>query len=287
MNSFEPQRIDFPVSDKIVIRADARGDPTRPAVLLAHGGGQTRHAWADTASALAQAGWYAVSIDLRGHGESDWAPDGDYMLAAFANDLRKVAAALPNRPAVVGASLGGMAAMIAEGETEGGIFSAVVLVDITPRIQMQGVERILAFMTAHLDNGFASIEEAGKAVAAYMRHRSAPDNLDGLRKNLRLGADGRFRWHWDPAFLRRDRTSSETEIQRLHAAARRIKAPCLLLRGGSSDLVSEEDARDFLRMVPHAEYQDVSGAGHMVVGDKNDIFVTAILEFLAKRRGTA
>jgi len=274
-----PRPIEFRVSENEVLRADALGDPARPAVLLAHGGGQTRYAWAGAAAALAEAGRYAVALDLRGHGESDWAADGDYTLAAFADDFRQIAATL-NRPAMVGASLGGFAAMLAEGEAPGGLFSALVLVDIAPRIQTEGAERIVAFMNAHLEDGFASVEEAGQAVAAYLPHRAARSNVEGLRKNLRLGPDGRYRWHWDPAFLRRDRTSFESEVPRVHAAARQIKTPTLLLRGSRSDLVSPEDAQHFLTVVPHAQYRDVSGAGHMVAGDKNDLFIAAMLEFL-------
>jgi non-heme chloroperoxidase len=273
-------RVELRGDGDVVLVGDAHGDSAAPPVVLLHGGGQTRHAWGGTAAALARRGWYALALDLRGHGESTWAPDGDYTLDAFTADLRAVAAALGRRPAVVGASLGGFAALLAEGETPG-VAAAIVLVDIAPRTQPAGVERIVAFMTANPD-GFASLEEAADAVAGYVQHRPRPKDLAGLRKNLRLGADGRYRWHWDPRMMSGERRiNARSDPDRLEHAARALRVPTLLVRGRMSDVVSEEDARAFLAVVPHARYADVSGAGHMVAGDRNDRFTAAVVEFLA------
>ena len=276
----EARRVSFDVGP-LVIAGDAYGDPTAPPVLLLHGGGQTRHAWGGTAAALADAGRHAVSIDLRGHGDSGWAPDADYSVDAFARDLCAIARQLPARPAVVGASLGGLAALVAQGEMPDPPASAVVLVDIAPRVDPVGVTRIVEFMRAAPD-GFASLEEAADAVASYVPHRPRPRDLNGLRKNLRQGADGRYRWHWDPRFMHGDRRPEATRSpDRLEAAARALRVPTLLVRGRQSDVVSAEGARAFLDVVPHARYVDVSGAGHMVAGDQNDPFTDAVVQFLA------
>jgi len=264
-----PRRLTFRVEDGLELVADAHGDPSAPPVLLLHGGGQTRRAWGGTAAALAERGFHAVALDLRGHGESDWAPDGDYTVDAFAADVRAVAARLGGRPALIGASLGGLAALIAEGEAATPGASAVVLVDITPRVQPEGVDRIVTFMTSHPD-GFATLEEAAEAVAAYVPHRPRPKDVAGLGKNLRLGADGRYRWHWDPRLMTGERRIGGSRV------------PTLLVRGRMSDVVAEEDARHFLALVPHARYVDVSDAGHMVAGDRNDQFTAAVVEFLAR-----
>jgi len=270
----------------LTLVGDAYGAPDAPPVLLLHGGGQTRHAWGGTATALAAAGWYAVALDLRGHGESEWAADGDYRLDAFAADLRAVAGALGRPTAVVGASLGGLAALVAELDAAP-VAAALVLVDIAPRVQPKGVERIVSFMTSSPD-GFASLEEAADAVAAYVRHRPRPQDLDGLRKNLRLGADGRYRWHWDPRMMTGEKAiNARTEAERLERGAAALRVPTLLVRGRMSDVVGEEEARHFLALVPHAAYVDVSGAGHMVAGDRNDRFTRAVVGFLAHRRPAA
>jgi len=262
------------------IVADAYGDPQAPAVVLLHGGGQTRHAWGSTARALGAAGWHAIALDLRGHGDSDWDPRGDYSLDAFVDDLLAVVAALGRPPVLVGASLGGLASLLAAGEIAPRSFRAVVVVDVAPKTEPEGVERIVSFMGSNRD-GFASIEEAADAVAGYLPNRPRPASLEGLRKNLRLRADGRYRWHWDPAFMHGERrVQSSRDPDRLTRAARGLRVPTLLVRGRMSDVLSEAGARHFIELVPDACYVDVSGAGHMVAGDENDAFTEAVIEFL-------
>jgi pimeloyl-ACP methyl ester carboxylesterase len=251
-------------------------------VLLLHGGGQTRHSWSGTARRLAAEGWQAIALDLRGHGESDWSPTGAYQLDDFARDVACAARALPRRPVAVGASLGGMAALVAEGEAPGGLLAAVVLVDVTPRLEPGGVQRIIAFMTERPD-GFASLAEAADSVAAYREHRARPSDVRGLEKNLRRGPDGRWRWHWDPQFLESGpRVSQPATPGRLLDAARRLRVPTLLVRGRLSDVVSLEGAAEFRAAAPHARFVDVSGAGHMVAGDRNDLFTDAVVGFLGR-----
>jgi pimeloyl-ACP methyl ester carboxylesterase len=276
-----PRPIELRGHDGLVLRGDAFGRADAPPVLLLHGGGQTRHSWSGTASRLASEGWHALSLDLRGHGQSDWAPEpSSYDLEYFVLDLVAVVRSLPRPPAVVGASLGGMAALCAEGEANAPLLAAVVLVDVTPRLEPQGVVRIVSFMTNRPD-GFASLEEAADAVAAYRQHRARPSDLSGLEKNLRRGEDGRYRWHWDPKFMSRERRERNTLTpDRLLNAARGLRVPTLLVRGKLSDVVSLEGAAEFRRAAPHARFVDVSGAGHMVAGDRNDLFTEAVVEFL-------
>src|SRR4051812_2473229 len=102
------RRVEFPLPGGITIVGDAYGDAAAPPVVFLHGGGQTRHAWGGTAIAVGAAGWHALSLDLRGHGESSWDPAGDYGEAAFIADLRAVIGTLASMPIVVGASLGGI-----------------------------------------------------------------------------------------------------------------------------------------------------------------------------------
>jgi len=270
--------------DGIALAADAYGDPSHPPVLLLHGGGQTRFAWGATAAQLAGEGWYAVSMDLRGHGESAWDDAGDYSVNAYVADLHAVVPQLSAKPVLVGASLGGIASLLAEGEDEASVCAAIVLVDIAPKIEGSGALRIIEFMQGSTD-GFASLEEAADAVAAYLPHRERPSDLSGLAKNLRLLPSGRLRWHWDPRFLLAGHGPKPgQEPDRLRRAASKLRVPTLLVRGKLSDLLSEEGARDFLDLVPHARFADVSDAGHMVAGDRNDRFSAAVIEFLREVR---
>ncbi len=276
------QRVTYRTPDGIVLVAEAHGDPTAPPVVMLHGGGQTRYAWGGTAAALASAGRYVVNMDLRGHGDSGWAPDGDYSLEAFVRDLALVARELGRPPAVVGASLGGLAALLTAGEAAPELVSALVLVDIAPRMDPVGVERIVSFMTGNPD-GFATLEEAADAIAGYLPHRPRPKDLRGLQKNLRFGQDGRWRWHWDPVFITgKQRPGASRDPERLERAAARLRIPVLLVRGRMSDIVSETGAQAFLDVCPGARLVDVSDAGHMVAGDRNDLFTDAVVDFLVR-----
>ena len=271
----------FTTVDGLNLVGDAHGDPTHPPVLLMHGGGQTRHAWAGTARALARHGWFAVCVDLRGHGDSGWSPDGDYSIDIFARDMVSIARAFDRPPVLVGASLSGLAALVAQGEAETTLLAALVLVDVTPRLDPQGTQHILDFMSARLVDGFATLEEAADTIAAYVPHRQRPKNLDGLAKNLRRHPDGRYRWHWDPQFMTGKKSPDvHAQPDRLFAATRNLRIPTLLVRGRMSDLVTVEAAEEFLVLAPHAKFADVSGAGHMVAGDRNDAFTAAVVAFL-------
>lgn len=292
MTSVEPATAIFTGAAGNRLVADVFGE-SGPPVLLLHGGGQTRHSWGETARRLAASGSTVYALDQRGHGDSAWIETGNYAFSDFAEDAIAVADALRERagrpPVVIGASLGGIAALLAEGAAartgRDAVFSALVLVDITPRVDADGVARIQRFMRAHAAEGFGSVSEAADAVAAYLPHRPRPRSHDGLKKNLRLDPDGRWRWHWDPRFLDGPRPVNagrqEAEAA-LVEAARRITVPALLVRGTSSELVGEDHVREFLDLVPHAEYLDVAGARHMVAGDRNDHFSSAIMSFLEK-----
>lgn len=272
--------VEFDCGD-VTLRGSAWGPAKARPVVLLHGGGQTRHSWSGTAEALAREGWHAVAVDLRGHGDSDWSPDGEYGLDRFSADLRAILKTFAEPAVVVGASLGGMTALMTEGTAPAPLAAAVVLVDIAPRMEPKGVQRIVEFMTGRPE-GFASLDEAADAIAAYNPHRPRPSDLSGLAKNLRRGADGRWRWHWDPRFMSMGSTEPRPprDPDVLERAARALRVPTLLVRGRQSDLLSEEGARAFLDLVPHARFADVSGAGHMVAGDRNDVFSSAVLAFL-------
>lgn len=269
------------------LAADAAGDPSDPPVVLLHGGGQTRHSWGTTLATLAGHGWRGYSVDLRGHGDSEWAADGDYSLDALAGDVLAIARSFDTPPALVGASLGGISSLAAIGEhPDEEIARALVLVDVAPRIEEAGRDRIGEFMMEHMASGFGSLDEVADAIQRYNPHRPRPRNLSGLERNLRRHEDGRWYWHWDPAFITgrlggSDETrASLVDPDRLQVAARALTIPTLLVRGRQSDLLSEEGAREFLELVPHAGFVDVSGAGHMVAGDRNDAFNDGVVGFL-------
>lgn len=275
------KQIQFTGAEGQTLAADTMGVDDALPVILAHGGGQTRLSWRRTQERLAAAGLRAIAIDLRGHGESQWSSSGHYRIEDFADDLLCVAHALGTPPVLVGASLGGLSGLIAEGEIRPGSFASLTLVDIAPNMEPAGVARVMGFMAAHLETGFASAEEAAEIVDSYRPREGRRTTAERIAPYVRKGQDGRWRWHWDPRFITSVMSSrGEARMERLAEAARRLACPVHLIRGGSSDLVSPEGAAAFLDLVPHARFTDIAGAGHMVVGDRNDAFADAILTFL-------
>ncbi|HEX5644855.1 MAG TPA: alpha/beta hydrolase [Erythrobacter sp.] len=271
----------FVASDGLELACDVGGPDGAPLVLLMHGGGQTRHSWAGAMRALIRAGYRVANLDSRGHGESDWSASRAYSIDDRIKDIHAVVDGCGVPFAMVGASMGGLTSIHAVGE--GLAPAALVLVDIVPDMEPKGVDRIVGFMNAHL-GGFASLEEAADAVAAYYPERPRPRDPSGLMKNLRLRDDGRLYWHWDPVMFQVEDPSRFREpLERSTVElGHRPDVPVLVVRGQLSDIVSDASIAAFQSKVPHAEAVDVGGAGHMVAGDKNDAFNAAVIEFLAR-----
>ena len=265
------------------------GEAKGSAVLL-HGGGQTRHAWDRAGRRLSGAGFETYALDARGHGESEWVPSKRYSMFDMAADLGCVLCEVRRRthhePIVIGASMGGLATMLHCAEQSDIGAKAIVLVDITPRMRADGVDRIMSFMAEKAEDGFESVEQAADAIASYLPDRPRPKSLKGLAKNLRRHGDGRYRWHWDPNFVSGPHPveSREGPVRQkmLYEGVARMKVPLLLIRGARSELVDDEAVREVLTLAPHAKFVDVGGAGHMVAGDRNDAFNDALIEFVER-----
>ena len=270
----------FTTSDGLTLVGETGGRQDAPAVILLHGGGQTRHSWAGAMLRLIERGYFVVNYDARGHGDSDWSPTGDYSFHALASDLRTVLSTITAPAALVGASMGGMTSFYTIGSAKHHVADALVMVDIAPRSAAAGVRKIRQFMTGHHD-GFQDLAEAVDAVAAYNPGRPRPSNPAGLMKNLRLREDGRLYWHWDPRMMETrpapEPPSSTTELERVSAG---VTLPTLLVRGGQSDIVDDDSVAEMRRLVPQTEVFDVPGAGHMIAGDRNDAFNEGLLGFL-------
>lgn len=253
-----------------------------PSVVMLHGGGQNRFSWHNTGRVLAQRGYHVVALDTRGHGDSERAPDADYAIETLTDDVLAVLAAI-DRPAVlIGASMGGLTAILAAEQAGPARVQKLVLVDVVPRYEKSGSARIRDFMFSHVD-GFDSLAQAADAVAAYLPHRKKPRSPEGLKKNLRL-RDGRWYWHWDPALLTRPGDDPALRTEKLETAAIALRIPILLIRGKLSDVVSAAGVQDFLSKVPGVELVELSEAGHTAAGDDNDAFSAAVVEFVSRPR---
>ena len=268
-------------ADGVDLALEKFGSDADPALVFAHGFGQTRQAWTDTAAGFARKGWYCLTADARGHGDSGWREDGAYEFSQFVDDLVRLAHKPAQQPILIGASMGGLLGLRAQAEHAA--FRALVLVDITPRWEAAGVERILAFMRAHPE-GFTSIDAAADAIAQYLPHRAERKSPERLRSLLVPKADGRLRWHWDPRLLDVIPDDGARQQEHLLEAARGVRVPTLLISGERSDIVSDSTIKEFLHCVPHARHVRVARATHMVVGDRNDAFTAAVEQFITPLR---
>ena len=278
----EPQTVKFRGSNLVLIADEwNRGsDPARPSILLLHGGGQNRFSWKNTGQILADEGFHVVALDSRGHGDSDRSPDASYTVDALCADTLAVLDQIGRPVILIGASMGGMTGMLVADVAGPEKVTKLVLVDVVPRYDKDGSARIRDFMASGV-NGFETLEEAANAVAAYLPYRTKPRSPEGLRKNLRL-RDGRWYWHWDPAFLTAPDDDRFVRMQKLEEAVADLTIPILLIRGKLSDVVSPEGVKDFLAKVPRAEFVELSDAGHTAAGDDNDAFSDVVVQFVSR-----
>ncbi len=282
--SVGPATVEFSGDASLTLVGDewnrGRSQSDQPTILMLHGGGQNRFSWKNTGQILADRGFHVIALDARGHGDSDRAPNAEYTVDAFARDVAAVLTQIGRPVVLIGASMGGLTGIVAARRAGPAVVTKLVLVDVVPRFESVGTHRIRDFMTRHVD-GFDSLDQAADAIAQYLPHRRRPRNVDGLTKNLRH-RDGRWYWHWDPAFVTSAGGDPFVEVDRLEQSAIDLRIPILLIRGKLSDVVSPEGVEDFLAKVPRAEFVELSDAGHTAAGDDNDAFSDAVVSFVTR-----
>ncbi|AXN51705.1 Haloacetate dehalogenase H-1 [Mycobacterium marinum] len=286
--SNNPRTVEFSGTEGITLVADEWNRDTaasgRPTILMLHGGGQNRFSWKNTGQILADTGLHVIALDTRGHGDSDRAPDADYAIETLTSDILHVLDAIGRPVVLIGASMGGLTGILVADRAGPDRVTGLVLVDVVPKYEKDGSARIRDFMFTNL-HGFATLEEAADAVATYLPHRTKPRSPEGLKKNLRL-RDGRWYWHWDPAMMTAPGDDPELRTENFERAAMNLTIPILLIRGKLSDVVSSEGVQDFLDKVPHAEFVELSNAGHTAAGDDNDAFTEVVVDFVKRRAAT-
>jgi len=257
-------------------------------VLLVHGGAQSRRAWDVGVGMLSRAGYRSIAIDMRGHGDSDWAPDGNYALEHWAEDLTQVVTLLaqddPRPVAVVGASRGGQSALLTAVALPA-LVSCAVLIDVTPQNDESGVALIRSFLQRSAE-GFDSVRECADSVADFMK-RPRRSSVSGLARILRQDADGRWFWRWDPRMADSRFVRPPSEQILMEEAARNVRVPVLLVRAGMSELVRAQDVEHFRALLPTLEVEEVPGIPHMITGDSNAAFLPAVIAFLRRRHRSA
>ncbi|MCW2688227.1 MAG: alpha/beta hydrolase fold protein [Mycobacterium sp.] len=277
------ETVKFQGVDDVTLIADewnkgAASAANRPTILMLHGGGQNRFSWKKTGQILADGGFHVIAIDTRGHGDSDRSSEANYALETLCADALKVVDAVGRPVVLIGASMGGLTGILVADEAGPEKVTKLVLVDVVPRFEKSGSARIRDFMFNHV-HGFDSLDDAADAVAAYLPHRTKPRSPEGLKKNLRE-RDGRWYWHWDPAFLTKPEDDPAARADKLEQSAIDLKIPILLIRGKLSDVVSMAGVQDFLDKVTNAEFVELADAGHTAAGDDNDAFSEVVVQFV-------
>jgi pimeloyl-ACP methyl ester carboxylesterase len=230
---------------------------------------------------LGEGGYRSYSIDLRGHGDSDWSVDGDYQIERFVEDLVQVIA-LTGRPVtLIGASFGGHVSLLTAARHPN-LIHALVLCDVTPWIEGEATRTMRQTMCTAAA-GFLSMDEAARHLELI---GAAPPNLDPSRliRHLRVGEGGRFFWHWDPRFFIGQEEESAGLTQTLASAAHAVIAPTLMIRAEKSEIVTAEQLLRLRAAIPHVTFGEVAGARHTVTAKDNDGYALLVLNFLLLKK---
>ena len=244
-----------------------------PRLVLVHGTAQNAHTWDTVALAL---GMPLLAIDLPGHGHSDWRQDASYTPQTLANDLDPVVAQhAPDAVAIVGMSLGGLTCLaLAHGNPS--LVRHLVMVDITPGVTSKKAKAVLDFING--PQSFASFDELLARTKEHNPTRSESSLRRGILHNARQLDDESWEWRYD----RRGRSNNENAPREgegesaaprpdslvLWEAISSLHCELLLVRGGISPVVDDEDVAELKRRKPNAVVEVVDGAGHSVQGDR-------------------
>lgn len=272
----------LPGLDGLQLSATAYGACDALPVVLMGGMGQTRHAWTRAAIQVAASGWRAITLDYRGHGDSDWSDQGDYTLPTLGREILTAVSSLGRPVVLVGASLGGKIALQAAGTGGPDLVCALVMVDTVPRTEPAGVAIVTQVLKPPKD-GFESPDAAAAELARIRGVPVEPGAGARLMRNMRRDAGGRWRWHWDPAYASKDQGNGFPAcVPLLESTAAKLRVPALLSRGELSPVVGDAGVNALRALIPQLEVEVIPGASHMIVGDQNDLFADALVRFLTR-----
>ena len=255
------------------------GHEDRPTILLLHGFAQTAHSWDFVALSLCP-DYRVIALDQRGHGDSQWASDGDYSLEAYVADLEAVTSALDLRDLVlVGLSMGGRNSL-AFAARHPERLRALVLVDSAPEMQRPGTQRIRRFVQA--EDELDSVEDFVRRAHSYNPLRPIEQIRGSIVHNLRQLPNGKWTWKYDKALRSpggRFRATPEA-VAALWRAVETVSCPALMVRGAESNVVSQETAERVAALLPRGRLAVVEKAGHLVPGDNPAAFIRVLSDFL-------
>ena len=252
------------------------GSEGKPPFVCLHGGAQTAHSWDDFALVV-RGDYHVYALDQRGHGDSNWASDGDYSRQTQSEDVAAFVSALGLSPFILaGLSMGGINAITYTARYPERV-RALIIVDVGPEIEVRGRENIQSFIAGieELDSFEAFVERAHR----FNPRRSLENLRQRLSHNLKQLPNGKWTWKFDQKRLGAGARSG-IGPEGLWEDVRKIRCPTLIVRGGESDILAPEAAERLRAAIPNSRVTVVPSAGHSVMGDNPAGFATAVQEFL-------
>ena len=252
------------------------GTEGKQPILFLHGGLQQAHSW-DFVSLPLCVEYRVFALDARGHGDTQWAPDGDYSVEAHESDLAGFAETSGlEKFILVGHSMGGRNAYVYTSNHPERV-KALVIVDTGPETEPQGRDRIRRFR--ELPDELDSYEIFAERIQEYTG-RSREQVMGALKYSIRPRPDGKWTWKYDKLLRSPDYTSKDWPPEKLWECLGRIQCPTLVIRGSESDIFAPEVLEGMLRVIPGSTSAVVHGAGHLVAGDNPVGFLEALRTFL-------
>lgn len=261
------------------------GNESAPPLILLHGGNDHARSWDDVALRLRDR-FHVVAPDLRGHGDSDWSPDGNYSVTTHVIDLAELIRHLGGGPIpIIAHSFGARVSLRHAGifpETVSrlvaieGLFDASTTAPPIERIRHY-YDRQRTFI-AKTPPRYSTLDQAAERMRAVNPRLSIDLALSLARHGTRQDEDGRYRWKFDP--LARPRTPIELSSEQERGLFAAITCPTLLVQGRDSWAVIDEDHPD-RRAIPDARLVTFDNAGHWVQHDRLEAFVGEARAFLS------
>ena len=255
------------------------GPDDGPVILALHGFGVSGHMFDEFGQRAADR-YRLINLDQRGHGDSEWASDGDYTREAFVADVEAVREGLGFESVILmGHSMGGLNAVEYTFQHPERV-SALILVDVGPEAAKEGVDNIMRFTRGPDELDF---DEFVQNAMRFNTRRTEENIRERMRHRLRPLENGKWTWKFDKRFREGEgavRSGSQLSSDELWRRFRELAPPVLLLRGQQSDILSQEVAERTVGEIPAARLVVVPEAGHSVPGDNPDGFTEAVTAFL-------
>ena len=256
------------------------GDPTKPPILMLHGFAQQAHSWDFVALAFADK-HRIIALDQRGHGDSDWAPDGDYTPETQQQDIAAIVDKLNlDGFVLMGLSMGGRNSFTYASNNPERV-RALVIVDAGPENVRLGTQNIQRFVEQ--DDQLDSIDAFVDRVVSYNPRRDPVQIRGSIINNLKELSNGKWTWKYDKILRSPGRMGQHQDpdtTKRLWNYLESLSCPTLVVRGDRSDVISTETTDEMHKRIPSSRLAIVENAGHLVMGDNPSGFESAVTKFI-------